>query len=204
MNLLALDSSILGEHGVSHQLMTHYLNHWQQAHPQGEVIYRDLDKHGIAHLSAESLMAQQIPLEERSAHIKQELELSQRLLEEFLTADELIVAAPMYNFSIPSQLKAWIDRILVAGQTFKYTENGPIGLAGEKRVTIISTRGNSYSNKASMLAMDHQESYLQVIFNFIGISQATIIRAEGLHLGEEIKTKAIALAEQKIQALFAH
>jgi FMN-dependent NADH-azoreductase len=113
-----------------------------------------------------------------------------------------VIAAPMYNFTIPTQLKAWIDRIVAAGRTFKYTEQGVVGLAPDKKIIIISTRGNHYSNNTSMQAMDHQENYLKTIFNFIGITDITIIRAEGLHLGEDIRNKAIALAEEKIRELF--
>ncbi|MCW8397321.1 NAD(P)H-dependent oxidoreductase [Legionella sp. PATHC038] len=202
MKLLALDSSILEAGSVSRQLMTHYLNHWQRTYPEGELIYRDLDKQGLSHLSSESLNAAKQPESIRSEALKNELALAKILLHEFLSADEIVIGAPMYNFSIPSQLKSWIDRILVAGQTFKYTEQGVMGLAGDKRVIILSTRGNFYTNNASMQAMDHQEYYLQSVFNFIGVTRFTVIRAEGLHLGQEIKTKAIALAEEKIEALF--
>ncbi|KTC80632.1 FMN-dependent NADH-azoreductase [Legionella cherrii] len=202
MKLLALDSSILEAGSVSRQLMTHYLNHWQRTYPTGEVIYRDLDKQGLSHLSSESLIAAKQPETIRSEALKNELALAEMVLHEFLSADEIVIGAPMYNFSIPSQLKSWIDRILVAGKTFKYTGQGVMGLAGDKRVIILSTRGNFYTNNASMQAMDHQEYYLQVVFNFIGVTRFTVIRAEGLHLSPEIKTKAIALAEEKIEALF--
>jgi FMN-dependent NADH-azoreductase len=131
-----------------------------------------------------------------------ELELSEHLIIEFLNAQEIVVSAPMYNFTIPTQLKAWIDRILVAGRTFKYTERGVIGLAGDKKVTIISTRGNHYSSNEAMQAKDHQENFLKTIFAFIGINNVHIIRAEGLHLGDSFRDEALALAEQQIKEHF--
>lgn len=201
MKLLAIDASILGEHSVSRQLMSYFLDYWQRR-PESKVVYRDLERQPINHLSNELLNAQQKSAADLSKSLKKELALSETLIEEFLHADEIVIGAPMYNFTIATQLKAWIDRIIVAGRTFKYTEQGVVGLAAEKKIIIISTRGNHYTNNTSMQAMDHQENYLKTIFNFIGIKDITIIRAEGLHLGEEIKGKAIALAEQKIRELF--
>lgn len=202
MKLLAIDASILGDNSVSRLLMSHFHDYWMQEYPKSEIIYRDLNAHPINHLSNEILSAKQQPVEELSETLKSELALSETLINEFLTADEVVIGAPMYNFSIATQLKAWIDRIVVAGRTFKYTEQGVTGLATGKKVSIISTRGNHYTNNASMQAIDHQESYLKAIFNFIGIPEVTIIRAEGLHLGESIREKAINLAKQKIMDIF--
>jgi FMN-dependent NADH-azoreductase len=202
MKLLAIDSSILEDYSVSRQLMRQFLDHWQHDYPESEIIYRDLNVQTVNHLSSELIKAKQKSLEELSPELRDELALSEQLIGEFLSADEIIIAAPMYNFAIPTQLKSWIDRILVAGRTFKYTEQGVIGLAGDKKVTIISTRGNHYSSDEMMRAKDFQENYLKTIFNFIGVTQINIIRAEGLHLNEAIKTKAIAVAEEEIKALF--
>lgn len=202
MKLLAIDASILGEHSVSRHLMQLYLTGWQKENFESTVIYRDLVNEPISHLSQETLSAQQKPNTALSLLEKKELLQSETLLDEFLTADEVIISAPMYNFSIASQLKAWIDRIVIAGKTFKYTEQGVVGLATGKKVTIISTRGGQYTNNASMQSLDHQESYLQTVFGFIGIPNLTIVRAEGLHRGEAIKEKAINLAEQSITRLF--
>ncbi len=202
MNLLAINSSILEDYSISRQLMTQFLDHWQHENPQSELIYRDLNAHAINHLSSELLKAKQKPLAELSPELRRELELSEELITEFLNADELVIGAPMYNFTIPTQLKSWIDRILVAGRTFKYTEQGVTGLAGEKQVTIISTRGNHYSSDEVMQAYDFQENYLRTIFNFIGINEIKIIRAEGLHLSETIKKQSIEQAEHEIKRTF--
>ncbi|CEK09311.1 FMN-dependent NADH-azoreductase [Legionella hackeliae] len=201
MKLLALDTSILGDNSISRQLMGHFLNQWQQRHGKAEVVYRDLDQQTINHLSSHIVNAKQQSLLTLSEPLKEELQLSETLITEFLSADEVVIGVPMYNFSIPTQLKAWIDRIVVAGRTFKYTEQGVVGLAAGKQLTIISTRGNHYNN-ASMRSLDHQEEYLKTIFNFLGITDLTIIRAEGLHRGDAIREKAIALAMQKIKDHF--
>ncbi|CAM4393148.1 MAG: FMN-dependent NADH-azoreductase 1 [Legionella sp.] len=202
MNLLALDSSILENNSISRQLMRQFLDYWQQENPQAEIVYRDLNTQPINHLSSGLLGAKQKDPADLSLSLKEDLELSEQLVNEFINADELVIAAPMYNFTLPSQLKAWIDRVLVAGRTFKYTEQGVVGLAGEKKVTIISTRGNHYSSDEVMKARDFQEDYLRVIFDFIGIKDLTIIRAEGLHINESIRVKSINVAEQEIKDRF--
>ncbi|MFJ1268049.1 FMN-dependent NADH-azoreductase [Legionella lytica] len=202
MNLLALDSSILENNSISRQLMRQFLDYWQQENPQAEIVYRDLNAQSINHLSSSLLGAKQKDPGELSPLLREDLELSEQLVTEFINADELVIAAPMYNFTLPSQLKAWIDRVLVAGRTFKYTEQGVVGLASGKKVTVISTRGNHYSSDALMKSKDFQEEYLKLIFDFVGIKDITIIRAEGLHINESLRVKAINLAEQDIKARF--
>jgi FMN-dependent NADH-azoreductase len=113
----------------------------------------------------------------------------------------IVVGAPLYNFSIPSQLKAWIDRVAQVGRTFKYTETGPVGLAGGKTVIVASTRGGMYSTSEGGRAMEHQESYLQTVFGFFGISDVRIVRAEGLSMGEAGKAQALASAHTDIQTV---
>lgn len=202
MKLLAIDSSILEEYSVSRRLMGQFLDYWQDKYPTSQLTYRDLHAQPVNHLSSALLQAKHKAFGELSRSVQEELTFSEQLLNEFLEADELVIAAPMYNFTIPTQLKAWIDRILVAGRTFKYTEQGVIGLAGNKKVTIISTRGNHYSSDDVMKARDFQEHYLQTIFNFVGINPIHIIRAEGLHLSESVKNAAINQAERAITACF--
>jgi FMN-dependent NADH-azoreductase len=109
----------------------------------------------------------------------------------------------MYNFSVPSQLKGWIDRICVAGRTFQYGANGPEGLVIGKKVFIASTRGGVYTGDSPAASLDHQESYLRGVLAFIGLTDVTVVRAEGLNLGEDIKAAAVAQAKQQIEALAA-
>ena len=113
----------------------------------------------------------------------------------------IVIGAPLYNFSIPSQLKAWIDRVAQVGRTFKYTEKGPQGLAGGKTVIVASTRGGVYSTSEGGRAMEHQESYLQTVFGFFGITDVRFVRAEGLAMGDAPKANAIAAAQTDIRAL---
>jgi FMN-dependent NADH-azoreductase len=126
--------------------------------------------------------------------------VSEALVSQFLAADVIVVGAPLYNFSIPSQLKAWIDRIAQAGRTFKYTDKGPVGLAGGKTVIVASTRGGVYSTSDAGNAMEHQESYLKTVFGFFGISDVRFVRAEGLAMGDAPKAQALAAAQAEILA----
>ena len=119
-------------------------------------------------------------------------------MSQFLAADVVVVGAPMYNFSVPSQLKAWIDRIAQAGRTFTYTDKGPKGLAGGKTVIVASTRGGVYSPIRRWRGLDHQESYLQTVFGFFGVTDVRFVRAEGLAMGDELRTKALESAKRAI------
>src|SRR5690606_27231630 len=120
------------------------------------------------------------------------------VLEEFLAADTVVVGAPMYNFGIPSTLKAWIDRLAIPGRTFRYTEKGPEGLAGGKKVVIVSARGGLYAAGSAGAAADFQEPYLRQVFGFFGIDDVEIVRAEGVNLGPQQKAEAIAAARAAI------
>lgn len=200
MKLLHLDSSILGDSSASRQLSHAVVDAWQAAEPNVQVIYRDLASDALSHLSAASLVAAGTPAELRDAAQRHEAELSESTLDEFLAADAIVIGAPMYNFALPSQLKAWIDRITVAGKTFSYTENGPQGLAGGKKVVIVSTSGGVHAGQPSGAA---HEDYLKFVLGFVGISDIQVVRAEGLAYGEEPRAAAMKAAEQQVGELFA-
>lgn len=200
MKLLHIDSSILRDNSVTRELGRDVVEQWRQRHPGIEVTYRDLAEEAPGHLTADSLATRQVPPEQLSPAQRAEAELGERLLTEFLAADVIVLGAPMYNFSIPSQLKAWLDRVLVAGRTFKYTENGPVGLAGGKQVVIVSARGGAYSEGLAQ-AMDHQESYLKAALGLAGITEVSVVRAEGVNLGAERRGQAIAAARSQVLAL---
>lgn len=200
MKLLHLDSSILGDASASRQLSRAVVEAWQAAEPAVQVAYRDLAQDAYAHLSATSLMAGATPAELRDAAQKAEVALSEASLDEFLGADAIVIGAPMYNFTVPTQLKAWIDRIAVAGKTFKYTEAGPQGLAGGKKVVIVSTAGGIHAGQPSGQA---HEAYLVQVLNFLGITDIEIVRAEGLAYGEEPRANAFKAAQSRIGELFA-
>ncbi|SDI24601.1 FMN-dependent NADH-azoreductase [Pseudomonas benzenivorans] len=200
MKLLHLDSSILGDSSASRQLSHAVVDAWQAVEPDVRVIYRDLASDALGHLSAASLVAAGTPAELRDAAQRHEAELSESTLDEFLAADAIVIGAPMYNFALPSQLKAWIDRITVAGKTFSYTENGPQGLAGSKKVVIVSTSGGVHAGQPSGAA---HEDYLKFVLGFVGISDIQVVRAEGLAYGEEPRAAAMKAAEQQVGELFA-
>ena len=188
MKLLHIDSSILGDNSVSRQLSREVVKAWQAAEPGVDVTYRDLASEGINHFSGITLGALGTAAELRDAVQKHEADLSASTLAEFLAADAVVIAAPMYNFTIPTQLKAWIDRIAVAGQTFRYTEAGPEGLCGNKKVIVVSTAGGLHAGQPTGMA---HEDYLKVLLGFLGITDVEFVRAHGLAYGDEVRSKAL-------------
>jgi FMN-dependent NADH-azoreductase len=197
MKLLHIDSSILGQNSATRELSAAWVNNWRSRHAHADIRYLDLAAEPLPHLSAESFAARALSAEQRSAVQQQELAASDRAMDDFLDADVVVIGAPMYNFSIPSQLKAWIDRIAVAGKTFRYTASGPEGLAKGKKVVIVSARGGVYS-AGPRAPMDHQESYLRTVFAFLGVTDIEFVRAEGLALGPDQRSAAIHLAHREI------
>ena len=202
MKLLHIDSSILSSHSASRRLTAQIVEQWTHSHPGTQVEHLDLAASAPAHLSADALSLRS-PSEAASLSEAQQREnaVTQALLSQFLAADVVVIGAPLYNFSIPSQLKAWIDRVAQVGHTFKYTEQGPQGLAGGKKVIVASTRGGVYSTSDAGRAMEHQESYLQTVFGFFGITDLRFVRAEGLAMGEAPKAQAFADAQRDIGLL---
>ena len=200
--LLHIDSSVLGPHSVSRQLSAAIVERLRQTTPGLEIAYRDLTAAPLAHLSGTHLAAAQGALPSDPL-LQQELAESQAVLEEFLRSDIVVLGAPMYNFSIPSQLKAWIDRILVAGKTFKYGATGPEGLAGNKRMIVALSRGGFYGEGTPTAAGEHLETYLRWVFGFIGITDPEFIPADGLQIGPEQREKALAAALQAATSLRA-
>ena len=202
MQLLPVDASILGPNSVSRQLSAAIVKRLRETHPDIEVTYTDLGAQPIGHLTGAHLAAAQGATPESPA-LLEDLARGARALEDFLAADILVVGAPMYNFSISSQLKAWIDRIAVAGRTFRYTEKGPEGLAGAKKVIVASSRGGFYGPQSPAAFLDHQESYLRGILGFLGITDLTFVRAEGLNVGADQRQAAIEAATAEAARLAA-
>jgi FMN-dependent NADH-azoreductase len=203
MNILHIDSSVLSANSVSRQLTAQVVHHLQQHAAKAQLVYRDLSLAPINHLSSEILNSRFTPANQWSLQQQQEAALTEVLLEEVLMADLLVIGAPMYNFSIPTQLKSWIDRILIAGRTFKYTEQGPMGLLKNKKAIVISSRGGFYSTTDAGRMADFQEDYLHTVLGFIGITDRTIIRAEGVNVSPDNKIEAIDRAMAVIAQLAA-
>ena len=189
MKLLHIDASALGAHSVSRGLTAAVVAEFVRNHPAVEVTYRDLHEAPLAPWA--------LPAGDEDPNAIE----SARALEEFLAADVVVIGAPMYNFGISSTLKAWIDRVAVAGKTFRYTAAGPEGLAGGKRLIIASSRGGIYAEGSPASAMDFQEPYLRAVFNFLGVTDIEFVRAEGVAMGDEHKTNAIGGAMAGIGGL---
>jgi FMN-dependent NADH-azoreductase len=200
MKILHLDSSVLGENSASRALTRKVAAAWKQAEPGAVIRYRDLGTEAPQHLSPAYFAIGATPEEKRSAGQASELKLSDALIEEFLAADALIIGAPLYNFTIPSGLKAWIDRVAVAGKSFKYSAEGASGLAGDKKVVIVATSGGEYADTPVDAA---HVGHLKTVLGFLGVKDVTVVRAAGLNLGPDSRAAAVAAAEAEIAALFA-
>lgn len=201
MKLLHVDSAITGANSVSRQLSARAVAQWVASHPGTTVDYLDLAADAPSHLNVDSL-GFRLGIADANLTDAQRREnaVSEKLVSQFLAADVIVVGAPLYNFTIPTQLKAWIDRLAQAGRTFKYTDKGPVGLAGGKTVIVASSRGGIYSTSEGGRATEHQESYLQIVFGFFGITDVRFVRAEGVGMGEAAKAQALAEAERHIQS----
>ncbi len=203
MKILHLDSSILGNNSVSRVLSADIVARQAALHPGSEVIYRDLATEPAMHLSGAHLAAWQgVGIADPA--VATDAERGNAYIDDLFAADIIVIGAPMYNFTIPTQLKAWLDRIAVAGKTFRYTENGPVSLLPKgKKVFIASARGGIYAAGSPAAAMDHQESYLTAALAFIGLTDVSIVRAEGVNLSPEARASALAKARGDIEALAA-
>ncbi|MEO7065355.1 MAG: NAD(P)H-dependent oxidoreductase [Rhodanobacter sp.] len=202
MQILHLDSSILGTASVSRQLSAELVARQQILHPGIDIVYRDLASDPALHLSGAHIAAFQGSASE-DAVINADLVKGNAYMDELFASDIIVIGTPMYNFSIPTPLKAWIDRIAVAGKTFHYTATGPQGLLKNKKVFIASARGGVYSAGSPGAAVEHQESYLIGLLAFLGVTDVSIVRAEGLAFGPEAKEAAVAGALKDIAALTA-
>ncbi|AVO54631.1 FMN-dependent NADH-azoreductase [Ectopseudomonas mendocina] len=192
--VLVIESSARQQGSVSRDLTQQFIATWQAAHPADQVQVRDLAVDPVPHLDATLLGGWMTPSEQQSEAEKAALARSNQLTDELLAADVLVLAAPMYNFAIPSTLKAWLDHVLRAGVTFKYTDTGPQGLLTGKRAFVLTARGGIYAGSG----LDHQEPYLRQALAFIGIHDVQFIHAEGLNMGAEFSEKGLAQARAKL------
>ncbi len=192
--LLLIESSVRQQDSVSRQLSEEFVAQWRQANPGGRVLNRDLAREPLPHLDADLLGGWMKPAAEQSAAEQAALARSDQLIEELLAADVLVLGAPMYNFAIPSTLKAWLDHVLRAGVTFKYTEQGPRGLLQGKRAYVLTARGGLYAGGP----LDQQEPYLRQALGFIGIDDVQFVHAEGLNMGGDSAAQGLARARARL------
>ncbi|MGH6965522.1 MAG: FMN-dependent NADH-azoreductase [Phenylobacterium sp.] len=194
MNLLHVDSSILGDHSVSRQISAAAVASLRATIPGLNVVYRDLDATPAPHQSGALLAARGLSAEQRNPDQTRDVAHADAILDEFLAADIVVIGVPMYNFGIPSQLKSWIDHLAVAGKTFQYSEGGVEGLAKGKRVILASSRGGFYGPDSPAASLQHQESYLRGFFGFIGITDVEVVGAEGVNISPDHKATALKAA----------
>lgn len=200
MQLLHLDSSVLGTASVSRQLSARIVARQQDLHPGLRVVVRDLAADPALHLSGAHMAAfQGAPTDDVT--ITADVLKGNAYMDELFASQILVIGAPMYNLSIPTPLKAWIDRVAVAGKTFRYTAAGPEGLLQGKKAFIASARGGVYSAGGPAAALEHQESYLIGLLDFLGVADVTVVRAEGLALSAHAKDAAVSRALADIAAL---
>ncbi|WP_405118630.1 FMN-dependent NADH-azoreductase [Pseudomonas leptonychotis] len=193
-NVLVIESSARQQGSVSRQLTAQFIANWSAANPADSIKVRDLAVDQVPHLDANLLGGWMTPALQQSEAEQAALALSNRLTDELLAADVLVLAAPMYNFTIPSTLKAWLDHVLRAGVTFKYSETGPQGLLSGKRAFVLTARGGIYAGSG----LDHQEPYLRQALAFVGIHDVSFIHAEGLNLGGEFMEKGLSEAKAQL------
>ena len=195
--VLVVESSVRQEGSVSRQLTAEFVAQWQKAHPQDQVTVRDLARDAVPHLDADLLGGWMKPAAEQSAAEQAALLRSSQLTDELMAADVLVLAAPMYNFAIPSTLKSWLDHVLRAGVTFQYTAQGPQGLLQDKRAFVLTARGGVYAGGP----LDQQEPYLRQVLGFIGITDVTFIHAEGLNMGGDAAEQGLSKARRQLAAV---
>ena len=195
--LLYVKSSIFGDHGQSSQLSEKFIAAWKAKNPAGEVVVRDLSVDVPPYLDGARVGALFTPEDQQTAEQKEVVAYSDALIQEIKDADEILFTAPLYNFALPAQTKSYLDYLCRAGVTFKYTETGAVGLLESKPVYVITTRGGIYKGTDA----DTQTPFLKTIFGFIGLSDVTMIHAEGLNMGDEAKDSALAAAAEEIAAL---
>lgn len=199
MNILHIDSSILGDQSVSRKLSAAILSKLRALAPGADVVYRDLNSEPLPALTTANAAA----LDPAASADNDEVRALNAALAQVLAADAIVVGAPMYNFSVPAPLKAWLDALAVPGKTFGYENGAPKGLLGAKRVIVASSRGGVYAPQTPMAALEHHENYLRAFFGFLGVTQLEFVRAEGLKMGPEQAERAVAGALEQVEQLRA-
>ncbi len=195
--LLQIQSSISSNEGDSSKLCRRFVERWQQTQPDGEVVVRDLAAAPIPHLTAERFGAFITPEADRTPAQAEHVLASDALISELDRADIVVLGLPMYNFGIPSTLKAWFDNVARAGVTFRYTEAGSVGLISDKPLYIFASRGGLYEGTGR----DFQTGHVTLFFNLLGIRNIHIEYAEGLNISPEHKARALEAAAERIDSL---
>ncbi|MEO0996109.1 MAG: NAD(P)H-dependent oxidoreductase [Pseudomonadota bacterium] len=195
--LLLLHTSLNGADSLSSALARDYAGRWSLARPGSRIVERDLATDPVPHLTAARFAAFGKSAEERSAGEQSLVAESDVLIDELTNADEIVIALPMYNFGIPSTLKAYIDHVARAGVTFRYTAEGPVGLLGAGRAVVFATRGGRYEGSP----LDTQSDYVRDVLAFLGVADTRFVYAEGIAMGSEALNDAIASARAELESM---
>ena len=202
-SLLFVTSSLMGDKSQSRQVAGDYIAAARAAHPGLAVVERHLAPSNIPHFSMDTLAGLGASIESITPEQSAAVTLANGIIEEVEAADTILIAAPMYNFSIPSTLKAWLDHVARAGRTFKYTANGPEGLLKGKKVIVVVSRGGFYTGDSPAKGMDFQEPYLRTFFGFLGITDVNFVHVEGQAIGPDVAAKGLAAAKNAVTRLAA-
>ena len=194
--ILQINSSIGSANGESSKLANLYVNGLLAANPQAQAIVRDLAKEPVPHLDSARFAAFLSKEENRTEEQKAVLRYSDTLIEELKRADVIVLGVPMYNFGVPSQLKAWFDHVARAGVTFKYTATGAVGLLTGKKAVVIATRGGRYAGTPN----DHELPFVRQFLAFLGVTDVDFVYAEGLALGDAPRSESLAMAQSIIRS----
>lgn len=200
-NLLLVTSSLFGGQSKSAQIAKEFVAAWQHSHAGTRTVERELTPGSMPHLSLDALGALMTPAEQRTPEQRASVAFGDRLIEELEAAETIVLAVPMYNFSIPSTLKAWIDHVARAGRTFSYSASGPEGLLKGKKVFVITGRGGFYGGDSPAKVFDFQEPYLRSVLAFLGLTDVAFIHVEGLKVSAEAAEQGLARARDAIAAL---
>ena len=199
LNILLVTSSVFGEKSKSREIALEFLQAWRSVHSSSRVTVRDTS--AIPHLTGDTFAAATTAPNKRSADQSIAAALADTLIEEIEAADTVVIAAPMYNFSISSTLKAWIDHITRGGRTFRYTAAGPEGLLKNKKVFVVVSRGGAYRGDSPAKGMDFQEPYLRAMLGFLGLGDVTFIHVEGLGVSPEAAASGLEAARKSVAGI---
>ncbi|MBD2088723.1 FMN-dependent NADH-azoreductase [Microcoleus sp. FACHB-1515] len=202
-HILHIDSSPRGDRSISRSLTKTFVDQWQAAHPDDTVTYRDLGHQPVPHVDEPWIAASFSPPDQLSPDLKAALQVSDELIDELFAADLLVFGVPMYNLTVPSTLKAYIDQIVRVGRTFAVNENGYQGLVHGKRMLVFGARGNEFPPDSPMAAYDFHTPYIRSIFGFIGITDIQFVNADGVNTSEETRQKYLQQAHEAIEQLVA-
>lgn len=201
-NVLYINSSVRSSGSLSRQLSAEFIAKWKANHPGDTIVERDVAANPVPHLTEEMMGAFFTAPDQRNAVQAQTVKISDTLVDEVEAADVIVIGAPMYNFSIPSTLKSYIDHIARAGRTFKYTETGPVGQLSGKKVIVFTASGGVYS-EGPAAGYDFLATYLRAVLGFLGLTDISFVRAEGVALGEQAVADTLAKGRKSIDELAA-